>query len=108
MAIAAATDDPRFAPVTMAELDRLAIEISVLTPMAPIAAEDVVPGRHGLMIARGPHAALLLPQAPVIYHWGREEYLQCLCRKAGLPEDAWRTEPVELYAFEAEVWGEEA
>ena len=58
------------------------------------------------MIQQGPYAGLLLPQVPTAYGWDREEYLEALCHKAGLPGSAWHEPGVELLAFEAEVWGE--
>jgi AmmeMemoRadiSam system protein A len=106
MAIAAASD-PRFAPVTVEELPDLRVEISALTPMEPIRADDVVVGRHGLMIAVGDRMGLLLPQVPVAQGWDKEAYLNGLCRKAGLPGGAWNAEGVQLFSFEAEVWGED-
>ncbi len=106
-AVSSATEDPRFTPVTAEEVPHLHIEISALTPMTPIAPEEIVVGRHGLMIQKGPCAGLLLPQVPTAYGWGREEYLEALCHKAGLPGTAWREQGVKLVAFEAEVWGED-
>jgi AmmeMemoRadiSam system protein A len=106
MAIAAASD-PRFLPVTAEELPDLRVEISALTPMKPIQAGDVVVGRHGLMIVVGERMGLLLPQVPVAQGWDREAYLNGLCRKAGLPGGAWKAEGVQLFSFEAEVWGED-
>jgi AmmeMemoRadiSam system protein B/AmmeMemoRadiSam system protein A len=106
MAIASATDDPRFVPMTADEVPGLHIEISALTPMKPIKPEDVVVGRHGLMIIKGHNSGLLLPQVPVEQGWDREEFLRGLCHKAWLPENAWKAKDAQLYAFEAEVWGE--
>jgi len=106
-AISSATEDPRFTPVTADEIPHLHIEISALTPMTPIRPEEIVVGRHGLMIQKGPYAGLLLPQVPSAYGWSREEYLEALCHKAGLPSTAWRDQAVKLMAFEAEVWGED-
>jgi len=107
MAIASATDDPRFAPVTADEVPDLRIEINALTPMKPIRPEQVVVGRHGLRIVRGSATGLLLPEVPVRYGWDREEYLRWVCKKAGLPPDTWQGEDVRLYGFESEAWGEE-
>lgn len=106
MAIAAASD-PRFPPVTAEELPDLRVEISALTSMKPIQADEVIVGRHGLMIAVGDRMGLLLPQVPVAQGWDREAYLDGLCRKAGLPGGAWKAEGVQLFSFEAEVWGED-
>lgn len=106
-AIASATDDPRFTPVAAAEIPSLAIEISVLTPLAPIAPAAVVVGRHGLMVVQRRRAGLLLPQVPLEQGWDRETFLRWVCRKAGLPDDAWAAAGTELYGFETVAWGEE-
>jgi AmmeMemoRadiSam system protein A len=107
MAIAAATDDPRFPPVTAEEVPELRIEINALTPMKAIRPDEVVVGRHGLRIVSGGATGLLLPEVPVRYGWDREEYLRWVCKKAGLAPDAWQGEDVRLYCFESEAWGEE-
>lgn len=104
-AIAAAFEDPRFYPVTADEAPHLKIEISVLSLLKPIKPEEVVVGRHGLVITLGAHRGLLLPQVPVEHDWNRETFLAETCRKAGLPPDAWRT-GATLEAFTAEVFGE--
>jgi AmmeMemoRadiSam system protein A len=111
MALAAALDDGRFAPVCGNELPLIRIEISALTAPVPIQPDEVVVGRHGLILSAGEgarlRAGLLLPQVPGEYGWDREEYLDALCRKAGLPPGALRDPRSRLQAFEAEVWGEE-
>ncbi|MGD2152660.1 MAG: AmmeMemoRadiSam system protein A [Gemmatimonadales bacterium] len=107
MAIAAATDDPRFTPVTAEEVPDLRIEINALTPMRPIRPEEVVVGRHGLRIVRGSATGLLLPEVPVRYGWDRDEYLRWVCKKAGLAPDTWQGEDIRLYGFESEAWAEE-
>jgi AmmeMemoRadiSam system protein A len=102
---AAALEDPRFSPVTEAELDSLLLEISVLSPMFEIAPEDVVVGRHGLMVSYEGRRGLLLPQVALEWNWDRETFLEQVCRKAGLIPDAWQR-GVKLEAFTAEVFGE--
>ena len=106
MTIASAVDDPRFEPVRWSEVPGLHIEISALTPPQPVRPEDVVVGRHGLIIVAGRSAGLLLPQVPGAFGWNREQFLRAVCEKAGLPQDAWRRAGVRLEAFEADVWGE--
>ena len=105
-AVAAATEDPRFPPVSPKELPSLRVEISVLTPLFPIRPEEVEVGRHGLMVAQGRMRGLLLPQVPVEWGWDRETFLDQACVKAGLPPSAWR-HGATLRAFTAEVFGEE-
>jgi len=107
MAVAAATQDLRFASVTAGELPSLALEISILGPAAPIAAQAVEPGVHGLIVRHGGRSGLLLPQVATDHGWDRETFLQCTCLKAGLPRDAWRDPGAILLAFTAEVFGED-
>jgi len=106
MAVAAAIEDRRFEPVTRAELDHLSIEVSALSPLQPIRPEDVEVGRHGLLIGQGGRRGVLLPQVPEAHGWDRETFLAQTCRKAGLPDDAWKKPGVELLAFTAEVFRE--
>jgi AmmeMemoRadiSam system protein A len=101
--------DPRFVsdPVTAGELDDLHIEISYLTPMRRVSdPNEVVIGRHGLLVALGPNRGVLLPQVAYERGWTRSEFLAETCRKAGLPRDAWKRPEAEIYSFEAEVFGE--
>jgi len=103
----AAFHDPRFPPVRINELPLLQIEISVMSPLKPIAPADVRVGVHGLMISKGGRAGLLLPQVATEWGWDRETFLTQTCHKAGLPGDAWQT-GAEIEAFTAEVFGEDA
>ena len=106
-AISAATQDYRFSPVAeLAELDELVIEISVLSPFRRISSpEEIEVGRHGLVIRQGMQTGLLLPQVARDRGWSRDEFLQAICMKAGLPPDAWHT--AELSVFRAEVFEED-
>lgn len=104
-AVAAAFDDPRFAPLQKEEYPRLEYEISVLSPLSPIDPEDVEVGRHGLVITYGSRRGLLLPQVPVEHKWNREMFLEQTCLKAGLPSDAWE-HGAKLEAFTAEIFGD--
>jgi len=110
MVLAAATDDPRFMPVTLNELRNLKIEISVLSLLSRLGGikdiNQIEVGKHGLLIQSGPHCGLLLPQVATEYGWTREEFLAHTCQKAGLPLDAWNRSNTEIYLFTAEVFGE--
>ena len=101
----AAFEDPRFVPVTLSEAPGLKISVSVLSPVAPIRAEDVIIGRHGLIISEGVFRGLLLPQVPVEHGWDRISFLEQTCRKAGLALDAWKS-GATIEAFTAEVFGD--
>jgi AmmeMemoRadiSam system protein A len=107
-AIAAASDDPRFPPLTASELPAIEIELSLLGPLEPIAGpEDFEIGRHGLVVELGWSRGLLLPQVATEWKWDREMFLSQTCRKAGLPADAWR-KGAKLWRFDAEVFDEAA
>ncbi len=106
-AISAARADPRFQPVRPDEVDELHIEISYLTPMKRIGnPNEIVVGRHGLLITLGNDRGVLLPQVAYERGWTRAEFLAQTCRKAGLPPDAWQRPEARLDVFEAEVFGE--
>ena len=103
---AAAFEDPRFSPLTLAEAREVSASLSVLSPLEPICAEDVEVGRHGLAISLHGHRGLLLPQVPIEHGWDRITFLEQTCRKAGLPPNSWR-EGASIEAFTAEVFGDE-
>jgi AmmeMemoRadiSam system protein A len=99
---AAALDDPRFDPVTPAELPSLQVEISILSPLLDVVPQQVEVGRHGLLISRGGRRGLLLPQVAVEWNWDRKQFLEETCLKAGLPADAWQ-HGARIQAFTAQV-----
>ena len=104
-AIAAASSDPRFEPMTFDELADVHIELSILGPLERIGGVgDIEVGRHGLLVERGWSRGLLLPQVAVEWGWDAEAFLSQTCHKAGLPPDAWKTATV--WRFEAEVFSE--
>jgi len=103
---AAAFDDPRFEPVTATEAPELKVEVSVLSPLQPIQPEEIVVGKHGLIVTQGSRRGLLLPQVALEWEWDRETFLAQTCLKAGLPANAWQ-HGAELLGFTAEVFGEE-
>jgi AmmeMemoRadiSam system protein A len=104
-AMAAALHDPRFDPVAPEELPSLHLEISVLSPLEDISAEQVEVGRHGLLVSRGPQRGVLLPQVAVEWKWDARQFLEETCLKAGLPPDAWR-HGARIQAFTAQVFAE--
>lgn len=105
----AALRDPRFAPVSAAELPDLSYEISVLSPLRHVTAlEQIEVGRDGLLVKCGEHEGLLLPQVPVEQHWDRLRFVEETCRKAGLKPAAWQEEEADIFRFTAEVFGDAA
>ena len=89
------------------ELASLAIEISILSPLAAITPEEIEIGRHGLLIASSSQRGLLLPQVAVEHRLTRELFLEETCKKAGLPREAWRDPTVKIFGFVCEVFSDE-
>jgi AmmeMemoRadiSam system protein A len=106
-AAGAALQDPRFAPMRTEELSELEIEISLLSPPAPIRPEEIEIGRHGLLVSRGKQRGLLLPQVATEHHFTREQFLAETCRKAQLGREAWREDGTQVLGFTCEVFSEE-
>ncbi|MFA5155993.1 MAG: AmmeMemoRadiSam system protein B [Candidatus Omnitrophota bacterium] len=108
MAVAAAVSDPRFRPVRITDLKKIGIEISVLSPLVRVgSAEEIILGKHGVVVKRGSNSGVFLPQVATETGWTKEEFLSSLCsHKAGLPADAWKDPATELYTFSAEVFSE--
>ena len=106
MAFAAAFHDRRFRPVTLEELPRLSIEISVLTPVQRVGSPgEIRVGRDGVLLEKDGRQAVFLPQVATEQGWGRDEMLDQLCRKAGLPPGSWR-DGARISVFQAEVFRE--
>jgi AmmeMemoRadiSam system protein A len=109
VAVKAATEDPRFMPMSQGELARATLEVSILSPLKQVArVEEIEVGRHGLLLELGRHRGLLLPQVATEYGWDREKFLEYTARKAGLPADAWKDPEAKIYSFSAEIIHEDA
>jgi AmmeMemoRadiSam system protein A len=103
----AALEDPRFPPLTLRELERVEIEISVLSPLQKVSdVNEIVVGTHGLVIDAGYTRGLLLPQVATEWGWEREQFLSQTCRKAGLLPEAWKQKKVTIYSFTSAVFSE--
>ncbi len=106
-AVSAASEDPRFPPLTLAELAVAQIEISVLGPIEPVHdVGEIDVGRHGLIVSQGFSRGLLLPQVATERGWDRETFLSYTCTKANLDRHAWRG-GAKIEKFEALVFSEE-
>jgi len=113
-AISSATQDPRFYPLSLSELDNVVFEVSMLTPPQLIEVKKpseysckIKVGKDGLIVERGMFKGLLLPQVPVEWEWDEEEFLCQCCIKAGLPPDGWLLEGTKIYKFQAIIFEEE-
>lgn len=100
----AASRDMRFQPVTAEELDDINLEITVLSRFKRVIdPEKVQPGTDGVYLRAGRNAGLFLPQVATEQGWDREELLENLGRKAGLPEDAYKMPEAELFIFRSVI-----
>ncbi|MFP4344082.1 MAG: AmmeMemoRadiSam system protein A [Anaerolineales bacterium] len=111
-AVAAAFRDPRFPPLTAPELEKIRVEVSVLSKPQPLehaGPEDLLsrlrPNVDGVVLERGWNRATFLPQV-----WEQlpqtEEFLSHLCYKAGLPSNAWQWPDVEISTYQVEKFKE--
>ena len=110
VAISAAKEDPRFQPVREEELEKIDLEVSVLSPPKRVSsAQEIQLGRDGVIVvsSSGEHQGVFLPQVAEETGWSKEEFLGQLCQqKAGLPATCYEDPQVQLYTFTAEVFGE--
>ncbi|MFH1319180.1 MAG: AmmeMemoRadiSam system protein B [Bacteroidota bacterium] len=107
MAISASTQDPRFPKVTPEEIDKLEIEVSVLSPMKKInSIDEIIMGKHGIYIKKGNASGTFLPQVATETGWTKEEFLgHCARDKAGIGWEGWKE--ADIYIYEANVFSEE-
>lgn len=111
MAVAAASEDPRFRPVKADELNDIDIEISVLSrPSVVHSAEEIELGKHGVIVSKGYlNRGVFLPQVATETGWSKDHFLAELCsQKAGLAPDSWKDPTVKLEVFTADVFGEKS
>ena len=113
-ALNAAFNDFRFPPLKAEEIDEVHIDISILGPAVPLEysdADDLLaklrPGQDGVILRSGsaratflPHVWLLLPNP--------EDFLDHLCRKAGLSDSAWRHAHPEIRIYRVQSFEEDA
>ena len=105
MAIRAAFSDPRFTPVIGPELDHLEVEISVLSPLKKIKdISEIEVGKHGILIQNQQYSGLLLPQVAIEQNWNLNQFVESVCKKAGLKSTAYSHPSTILYTFEADVF----
>ncbi len=106
-AISAAQNDPRFPPVSRSELNNIDIEISVLSEPFPLNSyDDIIVGKHGLILEEKGRRGLLLPQVPIEHHMNKEQFLDAICQKTGFPAGYWRNKQLKLSGFTALVFNE--
>ena len=103
----AAFSDPRFPALGKEELEKIVIEISVLTEPQEIKDfKEIKIGRDGLICKFMHYSGLLLPQVATEYHMTREEFIKQTCMKAGLPASAYTNPQCKFYRFQAQIFSE--
>jgi len=113
-AVYAATEDPRFEPISLEEFQKnITVDVTVLTPPQTLHVEDrknlpeqITIGRHGLIIEGHGTSGLLLPQVAVEWNWDSADFLSNCCLKAGLPPDYWLLDGTTVKVFEGEIFEE--
>jgi AmmeMemoRadiSam system protein A len=107
MAEAAAFHDHRFMPLTEGELDRIDIEISILSELTEVNDyQDIIIGTDGILLKQGMRQAVFLPQVAPEQGWDLETTLRHLSRKAGLPPNAFKDPETSFEVFQADVFSE--
>lgn len=108
MALQAAFNDHRFPRLSRKEWPDVHLEISVLTPFRKVEGVNAIQlGRDGILLEKGGHSAVFLPQVAQEQGWSLEETLTHLSAKAGLEPNAWRS-GTTFFTFQAQVFSEEA
>ena len=106
-AVQAAVGDPRFKPLTKDEFENVDIEVSVLSePFKMNSYDEIVLGKHGLILDDMGRRGLLLPQVPIEHNLNMEQYLCAICEKAGLPSNSWKERTLNIDMFTANVFSE--
>jgi AmmeMemoRadiSam system protein A len=111
-AVNAAFHDPRFSPLSSSELDRVSIEVSILSEPRPMDYRDAAdllqklrPHIDGVILRKGIASATFLPQV-----WEQlpqpQDFLKHLCQKAGLAADAWQHSNLEVSTYQVQYFEE--
>ena len=112
-AISAASSDPRFPSLSPDELEKIELEVTVLTEPIKLdvkpkdRANAIIVGKHGLIVRNGPYQGLLLPQVALEWGWDATTFLEQTCLKAGLTPDMWLDEKTDVSIFEGQIFREE-
>lgn len=113
-ACSASTGDPRFPPVRPEELQKITVEVTILTEpeilnVTPEKRDSAIEvGKHGLIVKGYGRSGLLLPQVPVELKWNSREFLDNACNKAGLPKKCWLEAAVQVFTFEGQIFTEKS
>ena len=111
-AINAAFQDPRFSPLSLSELDRVSIEVSILSEPRPLYYREkadllkkIRPNIDGVILRKDIASATFLPQV-----WEQlpqpQDFLTQLCLKAGLAADSWQESNLEVSTYQVQHFEE--
>ena len=111
-AVQAASQDPRFNPLTPDELGKVKIEVSRLSKPEPLAYDTsdelltlLKPGEDGVIISEGHRRATFLPQV-----WDelpdKKQFLAQLCRKMGCSPTFWEHKKLDVSIYHVEEFSE--
>lgn len=107
MAVASASNDPRFYPLSIRDLDDITLQISVLSSLEKISdITEIEVGKHGIYLEKNHYRGVLLPQVATENNWDRNKFLDQTCIKAGLSTRAWQDPDTDIYIFSAQVFSE--
>jgi hypothetical protein len=111
---AAAFEDKRFVPISKNELDETIVEVNLLSeskqlPETAKGRKDAIKiGRDGLIVEYGIRRGLLLPSVATENGMNKEEFLEAVCKKAGLNKNYWKQKNVHIRKFETQIFKEES
>lgn len=111
--VSAAFNDPRFKPMEIKELEKVNLEISVLSIPKEIKGkksevpEKIKIGEDGLIVKMNGNSGILLPQVAQEWKWHSKEFLEQTCIKAGLNKEDWKKKTCEILKFQAQIFKEE-
>jgi uncharacterized protein len=110
-----ATKDPRFPELRRDELDKVVVEVSLLTKPEELKVEKsedylkkIKIGKHGLIVRKWELSGLLLPQVATEHGMDVRQFLEHTCMKASLPTYAWEDKDTSVYTFQTQIYGEKS
>ncbi len=106
MALSAAFNDRRFTPLKQNELDKIDIELSVLSSRQKISDHNEIEvGKHGIYVQNGNKSGTYLPQVALENNWTKEQFLQSLCiEKSQIGPDCYKDGQTDLYIYTAQIF----
>ncbi len=106
-ALDAAFHDARYEPLRKEEAPDLVIEVCIVGPLVPMKGPgDFSLGKELVYMVHPAGSVLMQPSLVREHGWTKKAYLEALCKKEGLPKEAWRDKGVVLYRASIKEWKE--